>query len=33
MAATSIRPVRFMGDSLEVLRQLPDEVKSEMDMG
>jgi phage-related protein len=30
MAATSMRPVRFMGDSLEVLRELPDEVKSEI---
>ncbi len=30
MAATSMRPVRFMGDSREVLRELPDEVKSEI---
>src|ERR1700694_1827324 len=30
MTATSMRPVRFMGDSLEVLRKLPDEVKSEI---
>jgi len=30
MIATSMRPVRFMGDSREVLRELPDEVKSEI---
>jgi phage-related protein len=30
MAATSMRLVRFMGDSREVLRELPDEVKSEI---
>jgi phage-related protein len=30
MTATSMRPVRFMGDSREVLRELPDEVKSEI---
>jgi phage-related protein len=30
MTATSMRPVRFMGDSREVLRELPDEVKSEV---
>lgn len=30
MAANAPRPVRFMGDSLEVLRELPDEVKSEI---
>jgi phage-related protein len=30
MTATSMRPVRFMGDSREVLRGLPDEVKSEI---
>jgi phage-related protein len=30
MTATSMRPVRFMGDSREMLRELPDEVKSEI---
>jgi phage-related protein len=30
MTATSMRPVRFMGDSREVLRELPDGVKSEI---
>jgi phage-related protein len=30
MAATSMRPVRFMGDSREVPRELPDEVKCEI---
>jgi phage-related protein len=30
MTATSMRPVRFMGDSREVLREMPDEVKSEI---
>jgi phage-related protein len=30
MTATSMRPVRFVGDSREVLRELPDEVKSEI---
>jgi phage-related protein len=30
MTATSMRPVRFMGDSREVIRELPDEVKSEI---
>ena len=30
MSATSMRPVRFMGDSRGVLRELPDEVKSEI---
>src|SRR3977135_2117171 len=30
MTATSMRPVRFMGDSRDVLRELPDEVKSEI---
>jgi phage-related protein len=30
MAATSMSPARFMGDSREVLRELPDEVKSEI---
>ena|SRR5207253_7277410 len=30
MIAASMRPVRFMGDSREVLRELPDEVKSEI---
>ena len=30
MIATSMSPVRFMGDSREVLRELPDEVKSEI---
>jgi phage-related protein len=28
-----MRPVRFMGDSREVLRELPDEVKSEIGFG
>lgn len=30
MAATSMRPLRFVGDSLEVLRELPEEVKDEI---
>jgi phage-related protein len=30
MTATSMRPVRFMGDSRKMLRELPDEVKSEI---
>jgi phage-related protein len=30
MTATSMRPVRFMGNSREVLREMPDEVKSEI---
>jgi phage-related protein len=30
MTATSMRPVRFMGDSREVLRELSDQVKSEI---
>src|ERR1700686_2863828 len=30
MTATSMRAVRFMGDSREMLRELPDEVKSEI---
>jgi phage-related protein len=30
MTATSIRPLRFVGDSLEVLRELSAEVKNEI---
>jgi phage-related protein len=30
MLVTSMRPLRFMGDSLEVLRDLPEEVKNEI---
>ena len=30
MIATSMRPLRFVGDSLEVLRELPEEVKDEI---
>jgi phage-related protein len=30
MKATSMRPLRFTGDSLEVLRELPEEVKDEI---
>jgi phage-related protein len=30
MTATSMRPLRFMGDSLKVLRELPEEVKDEI---
>jgi phage-related protein len=30
MTAASMRPLRFLGDSREVLRELPDEVKSEI---
>ncbi len=30
MTPTPMRPVRFMGDSREALRELPDEVKSEI---
>jgi phage-related protein len=30
MAATSMRPLRFVGDSLEVLRELPEQVKDEI---
>jgi hypothetical protein len=30
MTATSMRPLRFVGDSLEVLRELPEEVKDEI---
>jgi phage-related protein len=30
MTATSMRPVRFMADSREAVRELPDEVKSEI---
>src|ERR1035437_4193378 len=30
MAANAPRPVRFMGDSLEMLRELPEEVKDEI---
>jgi phage-related protein len=30
MTATSMRPLRFIGDSLKVLRELPEEVKDEI---
>jgi phage-related protein len=30
MITTSMRPLRFVGDSLEVLRELPEEVKDEI---
>jgi phage-related protein len=30
MLVTSMRPLRFIGDSLEVLRELPEEVKNEI---
>jgi phage-related protein len=30
MIVTSMRPLRFIGDSLDVLRELPEEVKDEV---
>lgn len=30
MTATSMRPLRFIGDSLKVLRELPEEVKTRL---
>jgi phage-related protein len=30
MTATSMKPLRFMGDSLKVLRELSEEVKDEI---
>jgi phage-related protein len=33
MASIAMKPLRFMGDSLEVLRELPEEVKDEIGFG